>query len=298
MSEIATPGGEPKRVWRRFVVFGALAVVLGAVATFAMAETDAIGRRGDDAREARLRASLEKSLPNTKVTAVSCSRARAPRGLCEFVAGRNVFYATPDGRYVLLGQLLDLRTRSDVTARRTQELAALAEAEARIAGREPGAAVRPAQAGAVSPRPSGVLKVVLPAQNAVVHNPGGRLKLTVFSDYSCGYCRQLFSDLEARRDIEITEYPIAVLGPQSAARARQVLCAKDPAAAANALYRGDRVETPGDCPEGERRLKENMAFAQAHGISGTPMLVRVDGATNPGWMPAGDLVAWLNGVRG
>ena len=297
MSEIATPGGEPKRVRRRFVVFGALALVLVAVATFAVAETAEIRRGGEGAREGRLRASLEKSLPNTKITAVSCARARAPRGLCEFVAGRNVFYATPDGRYVLLGQLLDLQARSDLTARRTQELAALADTEARIAGRAPEAGIRPPQAGAVSPRPSGVLKVVLPAQNAVVHNPGGRLKLTVFSDYSCGYCRQLFGDLQGRRDIEITEYPIAVLGPQSAARARQVLCAKDPAAAANALYRGDRVETPGDCPEGERRLRENMAFAQAHGISGTPMLVRADGATNSGWMPAGDLVAWLNGGR-
>lgn len=289
--------------WSRPRLFvGIAAITVAAAATFAVAGTIDFRKGGPTAQEKRLLASLEKSLPNTKINAVSCAPGSAPRGFCEFVAGRNVFYASEDGRFVLLGQILDVQSKVDLTERRAKELASVADAEARIAGRPAEASPRAlAAAGPQQPaRPAGgqVMKVSLPVENAVVHNPGAKLKLTVFADYSCGFCRRLFQDLQANKDVELTEYPIATLGSESAAKAKQVLCAKNPAAAAEAIYVGGRVEGPSECAEGDRRLKENMAFAQSHGINGTPLLVRRDGATNSGWMPAPELLAWLNGARG
>lgn len=237
-----------------------------------------------------LRPALEKHFPKTPIDEVRCDVG--PKGLCEVVTGRNVFYAVPGGRYVIVGALLDLVDKVDLTDKRIRELAALTSSTSKITS----GANTSAQAPQPDPEP-GVLRVDLGRDSAIVHNPGAPLKLTVFSDLNCGYCRQLFQELKDARDIEVVEYPIAILGADSAKKARIALCATDRAKAANALYFGGDVEVPADCAEGERRLAANMAFAQANGIAGTPALVRGDGAVNRGWMALVDLRAWLKGAR-
>lgn len=285
----------PLRTWRR-VGLGAAALAAAAAATIALGGV----LRAPPSRETHLAATLAKSLPGTKVSGVDCTAAAAPRGLCEFVAGRNVFYATPDGRFVVIGHVLDLRKKVDLTERRAHEVAAVATAEDQISGRVALAgADRPAgPGGPARAQPPQVLKVDLPLENAVVHNPGGPLKMTVFTDFNCHFCRQLFEGLKGNKEIEVTEYPIAFLTPDSATKARAVLCAADRQAASEALYAGRVLTSAGDCAEGARRLQQNLDYAQAHGISGTPMIVRADGATNPGWMPPEQLMAWLRASRG
>lgn len=288
------------RISPRRIVMGVSAMALAAVATFAAARSFDLSGASTSAQEKQLLAALMRNLPNTKISSVSCAASAAPKGFCEFVAGRNVLYATPDGRYVMIGQLLDLQKKVDMTDRRAREVAGVVDAEDRIAGRLTQPAGRPQAAAGPPPSPQGpaaVLKVDLPAENAIVHNRGARLKMTVFTDFNCHYCQQLFQDLKSNRDIEVTEFPIAVLGPESEAKAKKVLCAQDRAAAAKALYDGGQLQGVADCAEGGRRLQQNLAFAQSHGINGTPMIVRVDGATNPGWMPADKLLAWLSAAR-
>jgi thiol:disulfide interchange protein DsbC len=45
-----------------------------------------------------------------------------------------------------------------------------------------------------------------------------------------------------------------------------------------------------------RGLDENEAFARKHGFSGTPVIVRSDGAVLEGYRPKAALVAWLKGA--
>jgi thiol:disulfide interchange protein DsbC len=278
--------------------FGLAVLTASAAATVTLAAV--IG--SESRQEKQLLAALAKTLPSTRVSAVDCGANAAPKGFCEFVAGRNVFYATPNGRFVLIGQVLDLEKKIDLTERRMREVGAVASAEDLLAGRPPqagaGTALQPPLATAGRSTPPQILKVDLPAENAVVHNRGARLKMTVFTDFNCHFCRQLFEDLRGAKDIEVTEYPVAFLGADSAAKARSVLCAPDRQAAADALYNGGVVKTAGECADGARRLQQNLDFAQSHGISGTPMIVRSDGATNPGWMPTDKLTAWLGATRG
>ena len=42
-------------------------------------------------------------------------------------------------------------------------------------------------------------------------------------------------------------------------------------------------------------LDENEAFARAHGFTGTPVIVRADGAVLEGYRPKPALIAWLKG---
>ena len=46
-----------------------------------------------------------------------------------------------------------------------------------------------------------------------------------------------------------------------------------------------------------RRVAENEAFAKAHGINGTPVIVRSDGAVIEGFKPKAQLVEWLKGAK-
>jgi thiol:disulfide interchange protein DsbC len=279
------------------VAGGSLAVLGVALAIGGMSLSSASASTGADSKLAK---AVQTQFPNTKITSVNCKTGL--KDLCEVVAGRNVFYASKDAHYVIIGQVLDLHDKVDLTDRRLRELAAMGTAEDRITGAlAPSAGPQAAPAapqvvGAAGPTAAAggqVIKVDLPAANAVVHNKGAPTKLTVFADYNCGYCHKLFEGLKARTDIEITEYPIAILGEESAVKAKRVLCAKDPAQAANALYYGGSLVTEGECASGAARLQQNLEFARAHGITGTPMLIRSDGATNSGWLPTEELDRWL-----
>lgn len=279
---------KPKRLVTALAML-ALSLLCGVAATAAI-----LGRPNQEKRLATL---LTKALPGAAVTAVDCAAASAPYGFCEFLVGRNVFYATPDGRFVIVGQVLDMTRKVDLTERRRAEVRSLGAATDLISG-----ATSPPPSpdlGARPPRPAApqVLKVDLPKDSAIIHNPGAPLKVTAFTDFNCHFCRQLFQGLDGAKDVEVTEYPIAILGDDSARKARAALCAQDRVAAAAAFYRGDPSAKMVDCPEGARRLQQNLQFAQAHGISGTPMIVRADGATNAGWMPKEQLLVWLREAR-
>ena len=104
----ALPRPRPARRARLLTVLA----VIAFSAVGAMAARATIFGRADV--EKRLSAALAKSLPGVTVSAVDCKAASAPKGFCEFVAGRNVFYATPDARYVLVGQVLDLAKKEEV----------------------------------------------------------------------------------------------------------------------------------------------------------------------------------------
>lgn len=276
---------------KRIMLLGGVAVVgVAVIATAAIAANPFGGG---------LKAKMQAHFPNTPITSVDCG---GPAGLCEVVAGSNVFYASRDGRFAVVGSVLDLDEKVDLTDQRLRQLAAVGEAESRIQGGRP--AVAPgAQAAAAGPEaapqggnaaPGPVIRVNLPAAtNAIVHNKGARLKMTVFTDMNCGFCRRLHDDLKSITDIEITEYPIAFLGEDSRQKAKLALCAQDRAQAVDAIYRGGEVRTSGDCAAAEAALDANIAFARQNNINGTPMIIRADGTSNSGWMPVNELRAFL-----
>jgi hypothetical protein len=75
---------------------------------------------------------LQQEFPATKISGVNCDFK--VKGLCEVAAGKNVFYATADGQKVFIGEVLDLKSKTNITAARISELASMASAEAKIAG--------------------------------------------------------------------------------------------------------------------------------------------------------------------
>lgn len=236
------------------------------------------------APEGRIKTALATHFPNSRITSVNCDSPL--KGLCEVVIGPNLFYASHDASKIVVGSVLDLKARKDLTDQRLKELAAVEATAGRIGATQPATQV-------VAKPGKGKIEITLPITNAVVHNPGAPVKVSVFSDYSCGYCHQLFADLAGKTGIEVREYPIAILGAQSAEKAKLVLCSADRVKASAAAYEGGELKVSRDCAAFKPLVDENTAFASAHGISGTPAIIRSDGVVNAGYLPFSELSTFL-----
>lgn len=244
-----------------------------------------------------LKATLAKEFPKSTISSVDCKTE--VKGLCEVTIGKNVFYTTTDGHYILVGSMLDMVKKRDLTDDRLKELAALDSATSRITGDGPiqaVGAVAGSGAGSVQQVPSQAaptkMDVDLPLSGAVVHNPGAPIKIKVFSDYNCHWCRSMFTDLASNTNIEVTEFPIGLLAPDSTDKAKLVLCSDDRVQASAAAFQGGAIKVKGDCAKAAAAVEKNTEFARAHGVSGTPTIVRADGTVNTGYLPIDRLIAF------
>lgn len=251
--------------------------------------------------EDRVRALLKTRLPKTPVGAIDCGKIA---GLCEITAGENLFYVDAGARYLMIGRIYDMQTRQDITAARLLEMnpdmlvGAAARANAAAASGEESAAA-PQLAGAPSrlerTQPSAKARKLslagLPQDGAIVWgNPAGQT-VTVFTDFRCGYCRALTNVLRDM-NLRVVERPISVLGSRDVAD--RVYCARNREAALHAAYAGEPLKAAACDTSG---LDANEAFAHRHGINGTPVIVRSDGAMIEGYRPRAFLENWLKEVR-
>lgn len=257
-------------------------------------------------------AALKTRLPKTEVAHIDC---KSLGGLCEVTAGKSVFYVDRTARYLIVGHVYDMQTRQDLTSARLLDInpgALLGGASRREEEADAGdpATFSSAQAGkAVSrdypiPRRSGasggglagsdakVSLAGLPASGAIQWGRGST-KVTVFTDFHCGYCRALTGALDTM-DVTVVERPISLLGTR--AISNQVYCSKDRVRALHAAYAGElAADSPGGCDTSG--LDANESFARAHDFSGTPVIVRSDGAVLHGYRPKEFLIAWLKGAK-
>lgn len=116
------------------------------------------------------------------------------------------------------------------------------------------------------------------------------MKVAVFSDLNCGYCRNFSTALAGATDIEAHEFLIGMAGSEAASRA--IGCADNPEAAIDAYYR-DRSIPAITCDRDIVEPARNAARALGPEMQGTPSFVRPDGAVTSGFRSIEDLRAWL-----
>lgn len=251
--------------------------------------------RVDDTKVASL---LKARLPKTSLSKVDCSKVS---GLCEVTAESNLFYVDHSGRYLVIGRVYDMETRQDLTATRLLEInpdmLVGGAAKANASGDDEGPLTGPAPGGGsgkpAAPAPAKNISVAaLPAAGSIVWgNPSGKT-VTVFSDFRCGYCKALSAALTSL-NVRVVERPISVLGTRELSN--QVYCAKDRVAALHSAYAGEALKNSGSCDTSG--LDANERFARQHGLGGTPVIVRSDGAVIEGYRPKEALAAWLAGAK-
>lgn len=267
------------------LALGSLGLGMGAGAI-----SNSIASRSTMARAADpdlVLAALKARLPRTKITGIGCAGLG---GLCEVVAGTTLFYVDRTARYLMIGRLYDMETRSDLTA---AKLLALNPDMLAAGGARRQAASD--DEGSDTPRPARATRVnlsELPIGGAIHWGPATGPRLIVLSDFSCGYCRRLSVELKAI-GARVEERPISIFGPASRAAAERVLCAPDPEKALHAAYDQNEIAAPRKCDTSG--LDANEAFAKRHGFGGTPVIIRPDGAVIEGYRPAEVLKAFALG---
>jgi thiol:disulfide interchange protein DsbC len=209
------------------------------------------------ADEAAIRKNLPQRLPEfPKIDEVS--KTPMP-GLWEVRVGNDVLYTDAEGNHVIQGEVIDTRSKSNLTRERIAKLTAIKFDE-------------------------------LPLKDAMVVKQGnGSRRLAVFADPNCGYCKRLERDLVALKDVTIYNFVYPVLGPDSDQKSRAIWCSKD----AMKTWRDwmiDGVSPPrtmGNCDDGA--IKRTVAYGQKYRINGTPAIIFENGDRVPGALSAADL---------
>ena len=252
---------------------------------------------------ATVEAVLKTRLPKTEFAKVDCEIIGS---ICEVTAGKSIFYVDKNARYLIVGHVFDMETRQDLTSARLLEInpEALLGGASQISN-DGGEDLGSSQAGtpvardypmpkarfkAGAGRTERVSLASLPASGAIEWG-SGKTKVTVFTDLRCGYFRALTEQLETM-DVRVVERPISVLGTRDISN--RVYCAKDRPRALHAAYAGNIPESAKCDTSG---LDANERFARENGFTGTPVIVRSDGAVHHGYLPKDKLLAWLKGAK-
>lgn len=219
---------------------------------------------------------IRSAFPNTSIDSIDCALASP---LCEVVAGDSVFYTTPDARIMVIGRVFDLKLGRSLTDDRLDAI----DEENETARQVSVASHAPARL------PSG-LAGHFDVSDAIVTGQGER-KLSIIADPACPYCAALSEAVIELGDVQADIYLVGTVGGRSVPET--VYCAGDPETALYQAY--TRQLQPGPSCDRARAVARNERAARSLGLSGTPILIRGDGAIQYGALAAEDLGTWLNG---
>lgn len=176
--------------------------------------------------------------------------------ILELRLGNDVLYTNPNVDFVLQGSLVDVKTRTDLTAQRIEELNRVDFAQ-------------------------------LPLANAIKMVKGdGSQKIAVFEDPNCIYCKRLHQTLDEIDNITVYSFLFPILTPDSRTKSEHVWCADDRAATWAAWMKDNKKPAEKTC---DTPIDAILEFGMKLGVQGTPAIFFEDGSRANGWLPADQL---------
>ncbi|MEK6349282.1 MAG: DsbC family protein [Burkholderia sp.] len=211
----------------------------------------------------KLKATLQSRLGDATIKGI----AKSPiPGLYEVNLGSQIVYSDAAGDYVLLGEMVDTKTRRNLTEARMSEINKVDFAS-------------------------------LPLNNAVKYVKGnGARKIAVFSDPNCPYCKRFESTLRSMNNITVYTFLYPVLTPDSTVKSKAIWCASDRAKAWES-WMVDHVAPTGAGNCDTSALDKNLALGRGLNVTGTPTIILADGTRLPGAVSADDLNSALANVK-
>ncbi|MCU0809511.1 MAG: DsbC family protein [Thiobacillaceae bacterium] len=208
------------------------------------------------ANESVIRKALTQQFPNANIASVK----KTPySGLFEVYLDGQLIYVDAKAQYVFAGDVIDLKSRANLTQERLNRLQAIDWNS-------------------------------LPLKDALKTVKGrGERKLVVFSDVDCPYCRKFEAELAKVDNITVYTflYPIEGLHPKAVQTSKQIWCAPDRNKAWDEyITRGTIPSNDGKCAN---PVDATIAMGNKLKVSGTPTLVFANGVRVPGMVPAAQL---------
>lgn len=191
-------------------------------------------------------------------------RISAIPGLYEIARGSQIGYVSGDGRYVILGDLIDIEADANLSENRRR-------------------AIR-----------NRLIDTVPEAEMVVYGAKSAPYTLTIFTDIDCGYCRKMHSQMAEYNRLGIRVrylfFPRSGPNTESWHKAESVWCAANRTDALTRAKNGETVKSP-KCPT--NIVARDFELGQKLGVDGTPAIFLPTGELLPGYSPPSELVHYL-----
>lgn len=215
------------------------------------------------AGEAEARKALQDMLGDrAKVDVV---RKSGILGLYEAQIGGDIVYVDENGRYAFFGDVVDLKSRANLTEERKIKLSQIKFSD-------------------------------LPLNMAIKQVRGnGKRVFASFEDPNCGYCKKFARETQNMTDVTMYVFLYPILGADSMEKSRNILCSADPSKAWNEWMLNGVVPplAPAKC---DVSVEKYIALGQKFNVRGTPNFILTDGNRIPGAIPQAQLEARLNAL--
>jgi len=199
-------------------------------------------------------------LPGVTIDAIRPSNVP---GFYELEIANHLAYVSADGKYLLLGDIVDLKTRVNLTEEwRAQTAAKSLDA--------------------------------VGDQNMIVMGPAtAKRTITVFTDVDCPYCAKLHLEVPELNKhgvkVRYLLFPRNGINSETYRRSVAVWCAADRVKAVGVAKAGGKV----DMKTCSNPVEAHYQLGQRLGVAGTPTIYLDDGKKIGGYVPSGKLLAIL-----
>ena len=227
----------------------------GVAANPVMAPAAAAGK-GDN------RAVIAKKLEGLKVEDVRISPVT---GVYEITRGSDISYVSSDGRYAIVGDMIDLDSDANLSENRRRTIRQR-------------------------------LIETVPESEMIVFSPKDpKYTVTVFTDIDCGYCRKLHSQIAEynRLGIRVRYLFFPRSGPDTESwhKAEEVWCAANRNDALTKAKKGEAIASK-DCGA-NNIVARDYELGHKLAVDGTPAIFLSTGEMLPGYAPPGQLAKYL-----
>lgn len=209
-----------------------------------------------DSTAATITKNLKANLPDLAIDKIESTPLP---GIYEIDSGRKVFYVDASGNYALIGNLLDLTTKTSLTEQRSNDLNQIDWKK-------------------------------LPTDIAITRVKGnGTNKIAIFTDPDCPFCKRLEAETTSKlKDVTIYYYlfPLAI-HPNAASDSKKILCAENPESAmVGFMAHGQGLGKNATCDNGKKLTQMQEIGTNLVQVTGTPTIVLPNGRIVSGLVPA------------
>lgn len=207
-----------------------------------------------------IRATITRTFPDIEITNIKKSPVT---GLYEVLLGPDLLYATADGRYLLQGDLIDMKQKRNLSEEQRSH-------------------IRENLLGSIS------------ADEYIEFSPVERKHTVyVFTDVDCAFCRKLHRDMPELNKLGIAvrylAFPRAGIDSMTYKQMESVWCAVDRNKAMNEAKQGMKVSKKA-CANPVAR---QYVLGQDIGVRGTPAIFSEQGQSISGYIPPDKLLQVL-----